>query len=181
LEDDEIDKSSSKEEEEVEPPPCGPLQATLLDSVESAHRESTTWAVCAIVLEQTNVAITNRVAKNLVEFAKKDAAGKKLMATEQRATRELKEKSAHNPPGKHTGEGLGRRPKQQRQRIGLPWHWLGGTRQTSCGPSSTLATTRHLAGAQDIKGPRSQSFIGVGLRSALILPKKARKSDRCSS
>jgi hypothetical protein len=111
LEDDEIDKSSSEEEEEVEPPPCGPLQATLLDSVESAHRESTTWAVCAIVLEQTNVAITNRVAKISVEFAKKDAAGKKLMAAEQWATRELKEKSAHNPPGKHTGEGLGRRSK----------------------------------------------------------------------
>jgi hypothetical protein len=51
---------SSKEEEEEPPPPCGPLQAVLLGSFEMVHKESSTRAVRAVVLEQTNAAIANR-------------------------------------------------------------------------------------------------------------------------
>jgi hypothetical protein len=40
--------------------------------------------VCAVVLEQTNVVIGNRVAEISVEFVKKEAADKKLMAAERR-------------------------------------------------------------------------------------------------
>jgi hypothetical protein len=51
LEDDDIDKSiSEEEEEEVEPPPCGLLQASHLGSFESAHRESTTTVLHAIII-----------------------------------------------------------------------------------------------------------------------------------
>jgi hypothetical protein len=41
-----------KEEEEKEPPPpCGPLQAALLSSFESTHRESAMRVLRVIVLE----------------------------------------------------------------------------------------------------------------------------------
>jgi hypothetical protein len=69
LEDNDTDVSMSSEEEEEEPlPPCGPLQASLLGPFETAHRESSTRAVCAITLDQTNVAITSRVVEISVEF-----------------------------------------------------------------------------------------------------------------
>jgi hypothetical protein len=61
-----------------------------------AHRESSTRAVCAVVLEQKNTAITNRVTKISVEFAANDAAAKRLIATKRRAARELEEKEACN-------------------------------------------------------------------------------------
>jgi hypothetical protein len=79
LEDDDIDESITREEEEeVEPPPCSPLQAALLGSVESAHTESaTTRLVRIIVLEQTNPDIANHVAEISVEFAEKEADAKK--------------------------------------------------------------------------------------------------------
>jgi hypothetical protein len=70
---------SSEEEEEEPPPPCGLLQEALLSSFETAHRESSTRAVCTVVLEQTNVAIVNRVTKISVEFAAKETAAKRLV------------------------------------------------------------------------------------------------------
>jgi hypothetical protein len=96
LEDNDTDASMSSEEEEEEAPPptCGPLQATLLGTFETAHREASTRAVHAITLEQKNTAIANRVAELSVEFAAKEAAAKKLMAAERRAARELEEKVA---------------------------------------------------------------------------------------
>jgi hypothetical protein len=58
-----------------------------------AHRESSTRAVRAVVLEQTNAAIADCVAEILVEFAAKEAASKRLMAGERFAARELEEKA----------------------------------------------------------------------------------------
>jgi hypothetical protein len=76
LDDDDTDTSMSSEEEEEEPPPpCGPLQAALLGSFETAHKESSTRAVRIVVLEQTNAAIANCTAA-------KEAATKRLMAAE---------------------------------------------------------------------------------------------------
>jgi hypothetical protein len=95
LEDDYTDASMSSEEEEEEPPPpCRQLQAALLGSLETAHMETSTRAVRAITLEQTNTAIASRAAKIWVEFAAKEAAAKKLMAAEQRAATELEENAA---------------------------------------------------------------------------------------
>jgi hypothetical protein len=95
LEDKDTDASmSSKEEEEEPPPPCGSLQAALLGSFETMHRETSTRTVRAITLEQTNTAIASRAAEISVEFAAKKVAAKKLMAAERRATRKLKEKAA---------------------------------------------------------------------------------------
>jgi hypothetical protein len=74
--------------------PCGPLQASLLGSFESAHKESSTRAIHVVVLEQTNIAITNCFTEILVEFAAKEAAAERLMEVELRATRELQEKAA---------------------------------------------------------------------------------------
>jgi hypothetical protein len=92
--DDNTDASmSSKEEEEESPPPCGPLQATLLGSFETVHMESFMRVVCVVVVEQTNVAIANRVAEISVEFAAKEAATKRLKAAERRAAREFEEKA----------------------------------------------------------------------------------------
>jgi hypothetical protein len=65
-----------------------------LGSFETAHRETSTRVVCAITLEQTNATIASRAAEISVEFAAKEAATKKLMAVERRATRELEEKAA---------------------------------------------------------------------------------------
>jgi hypothetical protein len=42
------------------------------------HRESSTRAVCAVILEQTNAAIANRIAKISVEFTAKEATAKRL-------------------------------------------------------------------------------------------------------
>jgi hypothetical protein len=84
---------SSEEEEEEPPPPCGLLQAALLSFFETAHRESSMRAVRAIVLEQTNVAIVNRIAEISVEFAAKETSAKRLMSAEWRAARELEEKA----------------------------------------------------------------------------------------
>jgi hypothetical protein len=95
LDDDDTDENMSEKEEEEEPPrPCGSLQAVLLGSIESAHRESSTRVMRAVVLKQTNAAITKRVAKISLEFSAKEAATKRLMAAERRATRELEEKAA---------------------------------------------------------------------------------------
>jgi hypothetical protein len=47
------------------------LQAALLGSFESVHRESTTRVVHVVVLEHMNAAIANRVAEISVEFIKK--------------------------------------------------------------------------------------------------------------
>jgi hypothetical protein len=82
-----------------------------------AHRESSTRAVLAIVIEQTNAAITNRVAEISVEFSAKEAAAKKLMAAERQAARELEEKAACDAgyPAR-TGE---RMPKRRRRQRGL--------------------------------------------------------------
>jgi hypothetical protein len=55
---------SSEEEDEELQPPCGLLQAVLLGSFETVHRESSTRVVHAVVLEQTNA----------TEAAKRDAA-----------------------------------------------------------------------------------------------------------
>jgi hypothetical protein len=75
---------SSKEEEEEPLSPCGPLQAALIGPIETAHRESSMRVVRAIVLEQTNAAITNHVGKISVEFtAAKESAAKRLMSTER--------------------------------------------------------------------------------------------------
>jgi hypothetical protein len=94
LDDDDTDASmSSKEEEEETPPPCGPLQAALLGSFETANRESSTRVVRTVVLEQTNAAIANRAAKISVEFATKEAAAKRLMVTKRQYARELEEKA----------------------------------------------------------------------------------------
>jgi hypothetical protein len=80
LEDDDTNASMSSEEEKEEPsPPCGPLQAVLLGSFETAHEESSTKAVRTITLEQTNAAIADRTAEILVEFAAKEAATKRLI------------------------------------------------------------------------------------------------------
>jgi hypothetical protein len=63
LEDNNTDKSMTLEDEkELPPPPCGPLQATLLGSFETAHRESSTRALRAITLERTKAAIADRTA-----------------------------------------------------------------------------------------------------------------------
>jgi hypothetical protein len=95
LEDDDTDASLSSKEEEEEPlPPCGPLQAALLDSFETMQRESSTRAVRSITLNQKNAAIAGHTAKILVEFAAKEAATKRLMAAERCAPRELEEKAA---------------------------------------------------------------------------------------
>jgi hypothetical protein len=84
LEDDDTDASMSSEEEEEEPPPpCSPLQALLLGSFKTAHRESSTRAVRAITLDQTNTAITRRVAEISVEFTAKESATKRQMAAER--------------------------------------------------------------------------------------------------
>jgi hypothetical protein len=91
--DDITNKSMSSEEEEPTPP-CGPLQAALLGSFETVHKESFMWEVRTIVLEQTNSTITIRVTDISVEFAAKEAAAKRLMAAERRAPRELEEKMA---------------------------------------------------------------------------------------
>jgi hypothetical protein len=88
LEDDDTDASTSSEEEEEEPPPpCGPLQAALLGSFETTHKETSTRAICAITLEQTNASIASRATEISVEFAAKEAAAKKLMTAERRAAR----------------------------------------------------------------------------------------------
>jgi hypothetical protein len=95
LEDDDTGASMSSEEEEEEPPPpCSLLQATLERSFETAYRETSTKALRAITLEQTNAAIASRAAEISMEFAAKEAATKKLMAAEWRAARELEEKVA---------------------------------------------------------------------------------------
>jgi hypothetical protein len=53
LDDDDTDTSLSSEEEEEEPPlPCGPLQAALLGSFETVHREYSMRAVHAVLLKQ---------------------------------------------------------------------------------------------------------------------------------
>jgi hypothetical protein len=44
--------------------------------------------VRAVVLEQTNTAIANRIAEISVEFAAKEVATKRLMVAERRAARE---------------------------------------------------------------------------------------------
>jgi hypothetical protein len=51
MEGDAKEESSKEEEDEFEPPPDGSLQAALLSSFESAHAESSTMVVHAIVLE----------------------------------------------------------------------------------------------------------------------------------
>jgi hypothetical protein len=61
-----------------------------------AHRESTRREVREVVLEKTNAAIANRVAEISVEFAAKETAAKKLMATELQAAKELEDKAAYN-------------------------------------------------------------------------------------
>jgi hypothetical protein len=73
FEDNDVEESCEEEEdeEEIEPPPCALLQASLFDSFESAHRGSSIGTIRVIVLEQTNVAIPNQVAKISVEFSKK--------------------------------------------------------------------------------------------------------------
>jgi hypothetical protein len=53
------------------------------------HKESSTRTVRAVVLEQTNTAIANRVADISMEFTAKEAAAKRLMAAERKAAREL--------------------------------------------------------------------------------------------
>jgi hypothetical protein len=45
--------------------------------------ESSMRAVGAVILEQTNAAIVNRVVKISMEFAAKEAAAKRLMAAER--------------------------------------------------------------------------------------------------
>jgi hypothetical protein len=88
LEDDDTDERMAEEEEEEEPlPPCGPLQAALIGSFESAHRESTMRVMRIIVLKQTNVAIANCVATISVDFATKEASAKRPMAVEWRVIR----------------------------------------------------------------------------------------------
>jgi hypothetical protein len=94
---DDTDASMSLDMEEEEPsPPCSLLQANLLSSFETAHRESSTRTVHAVILEQTNTAIANHAAKISVEFTDKEAAAKRLMAAERRAAREIEEKAACN-------------------------------------------------------------------------------------
>jgi hypothetical protein len=94
LEDNDTDANMSSKEEKEEPPlPCGPLQAALLGSFETVHREPSTRAVRVVTLEQTNAAIANRAAEISVEFAAKEAAAKMLIAAERRAARELEEKA----------------------------------------------------------------------------------------
>jgi hypothetical protein len=83
LEDDDTEASMSSDEEDEPPPPCGLLQASLLGSFETAHREASTREVQAITLEQTNAAITSRVGEISVEFTAKEVAAKKLMAAER--------------------------------------------------------------------------------------------------
>jgi hypothetical protein len=58
------------------------------------HRESSMRAVCAVVLEQTNATIANRIAEISMEFATKEVAAKRLMAAKWRVARELEEKVA---------------------------------------------------------------------------------------
>jgi hypothetical protein len=83
LDDDDTDASMSSEEEEEEPsPPCGPLQAALLGSFETSHKESSMKAVRTSTLEQTSAAIADRAAEILVEFAAKEAATKRLIVAE---------------------------------------------------------------------------------------------------
>jgi hypothetical protein len=74
---------TSEEEEEVTPPPCGPLQAILLGSFKTAHRESSMRALRAITLEQTKAAITDCAAEISMEFTAKEAATKKLIEAER--------------------------------------------------------------------------------------------------
>jgi uncharacterized membrane protein len=94
LEDDDTDASMSSEEEEEEPPPpCATLLVGLLGCFKMAHRESSTRAVCAVVLELMNAAIANRTAEISVEFASKEAAAKRLIAAKRRAARDLEEKA----------------------------------------------------------------------------------------
>jgi hypothetical protein len=95
LEDDDTNESMSEEEEE-DPPPCGLLHAALIGSFESVHRESTTRAMHAVVLDNTNAAIAKLIADISVEFATKVAATKKFMMVERRAIRELEEKMVCN-------------------------------------------------------------------------------------
>jgi hypothetical protein len=144
LDDDDTDaRMSSEEEEEESPPPCGPLQAALLGSFEAAHRESSTRAVHAITLEQTNAAIADHAAEISVEFAANEAAAKRLIAAERRATREPEEKVACDagyPPGMRTGDGIERRPKRRRRRRGQRWRRLGRRRRASL-PSRVSSST----------------------------------------
>jgi hypothetical protein len=86
------EESQKDKEEEFEPPSSGSLKAALIGSFKSAHTESNTRSVRAIVLVQTNAFIASHVANNSVEFAKKEAASKRLMASKRRAVRELEEK-----------------------------------------------------------------------------------------
>jgi hypothetical protein len=129
LEDDDTNESMSEEEEEEEeedPPPCGLLQAALVGSFESVHRESTTRAMHAVVLAKTNAAITKLIADISMEFATKEAAAKMFMMAERRAVRELKEKMVCN--ASYPTWQAYRRQKQQRRQRGLLRHQLGGRR-----------------------------------------------------
>jgi hypothetical protein len=102
-----METSARKWKEEDDPPHCGPQQAALVGSFESAHRESTTRA-----------AIINHVADISVEFATKEAAAKKIMVAERRAARELKRRrhtTPVTPPGKPSGDIVKRRPKRQQR------------------------------------------------------------------
>jgi hypothetical protein len=88
MEGDAEEESSKEEEEEFKPPPGGSLKAALLGSFKSAHTESNTKSVCVVVLVRTNTFIATHVTKNSVEFAKKEAVSKRLMASERRAMHE---------------------------------------------------------------------------------------------
>jgi hypothetical protein len=186
LDDDDTDASMCSEEEKEEPPPpCGPLQAALLGSFETAHRESSIRAVRAVILEPTNATIANRVAKISVEFAAKEAAAKRLMAAEQRAARELEEKATCDD-GYPAWQEVERRPKRRWRRRGLRRRRLGRRRRASLpsrGSSSTSATmTPRLAAVHAIRSQEAGCWSPLTLaRAALFLPKKARTSTMAAA
>jgi hypothetical protein len=160
LDDDDTDASMSSEEEEEEPlPPCGLLQAAVLGSFKMAHTESSTRAVCTVVLEQTNAAIANRAAKISVEFAAKEVAAKRLMAAKRQATRELEEKASYYT-SYFAWQAYWRRRREEagaaKASKGLRRRRLGRRRLASLpsrGSSLTLATKAHrLAAVQAVRG-----------------------------
>jgi hypothetical protein len=132
LEDNDTDASMSSEEEEAAPPPsCGPLQAALLGSFETVHREASTRAVHAITLKLTIAAIASHVAEISVEFSAKEAVTKKLMAVERKPPGSSKRRwcaTQATPPGRHTGDSVERRPKWHQRQRGLQRRRLGRRR-----------------------------------------------------
>jgi hypothetical protein len=85
------------------------------------QREFSTRTIRAVVLEQTNANITNRVAEISVEFTAKEAAARRLMEPNGEPPGSLKGRPRvmpATPPGVRTGDVVKRRLKQRRWQRG---------------------------------------------------------------